>query len=85
VLVLNIHISSKTSAPIEFPDSEENLPDEHARLLFRCSSILPEVMRSYAQQMGYRMSDSSRGFVFNADMVSIIKFLDIGTKVSDLR
>ncbi len=85
VLLLNVHISSNRTAPIEFPDSEEHLPDEHARLLFRCSSILPEVMRNYAQQMGYPMTEQSRGFVFNADMVSIIKFLDIGTKVSDLR
>lgn len=85
VLLFNIHISSNKTSPIEFPDSEENLPDEHARLLFRCSSVLPEVMRSYAQQMGYKMTDTTRGFVFNADMVAVIKFLDIGTKVSDLR
>ena len=85
VLLFNVHISSKKASPIEFPDSEENLPDEHARLLFRCSSILPEVMRNYAQQMGYAMTDLTKGFVFNADMVAVIKFLDIGTKVSDLR
>ncbi len=85
VLLFNVHISSKKVSPIEFPDNEENLPDEHARLLFRCSSILPEVMRNYAQQMGYTMSDLTKGFVFNADMVAVIKFLDIGTKVSDLR
>ncbi|MBW7886468.1 MAG: VWA domain-containing protein, partial [Caldilineaceae bacterium] len=38
-----------------------------------------------AQQEGYTVSENSRGFVFNADMVSLIKFLDIGTRPSNLR
>lgn len=85
VLLFNLHISSQRATPIEFPDSEGGLPDQFARLLFSMSSSLPEYMRKIAQEEGYRVSDGARGFVFNATMVAIIKFLDIGTRPSNLR
>src|SRR5215813_12836901 len=85
VLLFNLHLSSHRAAPVEFPDSEAGLPDQYAQLLFRLSSLLPEYMRSIAQQEGFRVSDGTRGFVFNADMVSVIRFLDIGTRPSNLR
>ncbi len=85
VLLFNIHISSHRATPIEFPDKESGLVDDFARLLFRMSSPLPEYMGSAAQQEGFRVSDETRGFVFNADMVSVIRFLDIGTRPSNLR
>ncbi len=49
------------------------------------SSPLPEHIRSAAEQEGYAISENSRGFVFNADIVSVIRFLDIGTRPSNLR
>jgi hypothetical protein len=61
------------------------LPDKYAKLLFKMSSVLPEYMRTIAQQEGFSTSDSTRGFVFNADIVSVIRFLDIGTRPSNLR
>jgi hypothetical protein len=85
VLLFNVHLSSQRAAPIEFPDSEAGLLDQFARLLFRMSSPLPAYMRSIAQQEGYRVSEGTRGFVFNADMVAVIRFLEIGTRPSDLR
>jgi len=85
VLLFNIHLSSKGGSPIEFPDTPANLPDQYAQLMFDLSSTLTATMRSIAQQEGYAASESSRGFVFNADMVSVIKFLDIGTRPSNLR
>ena len=86
VILFNIHLSSqKVDHPIEFPDNEAGLPDQHARLLFQFSSPLPDYMRNFAQQEGFRVSEGSRGFVFNADMVSVIRFLDIGTRPSNLR
>jgi hypothetical protein len=85
VLLFNLHLSSQRSTPVEFPDSEGQLPDEYARLLFQLSSVLPAYMRSVAAQEGYSVSDGSRGFVFNADIVSVIRFLDIGTRPSNLR
>jgi hypothetical protein len=85
VLLFNLHLSSRKASPIEFPDSENSLPDEYARLLFGMSGKLPEYMRNIAQQEGFNVSDNTRGFVFNADIVSVIRFLDIGTRPSNLR
>jgi hypothetical protein len=85
VLFFNVHLSSDRSAPIEFPDSETSLPDKHARLLFNLSSVLPPYMREVAQSEGYNVSGATRGFVFNADIVAVIRFLDIGTRPSNLR
>jgi uncharacterized protein YegL len=85
VLLFNLHLSSQRAASIEFADSEQELPDEYARLLFRMSSVLPEYMRNIAEQEGFRASEETRGFVFNADIVAVIRFLDIGTRPSNLR
>lgn len=84
-LLFNVHLSSHPSAPVEFPDSESGLPDQYAQLLYRLSSPLPPYMRGIAGQEGYTVSDGTRGFVFNADIVSVIRFLDIGTRPANLR
>lgn len=84
-LLFNVHLSSHRSAPVEFPDSESGLPDQYAQLLYRLSSPLPPYMRGIAGQEGYTVSDGTRGFVFNADIVSVIRFLDIGTRPANLR
>lgn len=85
LLLFNVHLSSRSGNPIEFPDTADNLPDEFSKLLFRMSSTLPDHMQSIAKQEGFSISGGSKGFVFNADMVSVIKFLDIGTRPSNLR
>ncbi len=85
VLLLNIHISSTRGSPIEFPDSDAGLPDENARRLFHASSILPPHIQSAAKQEGLMVTELTRGFAFNADLVSLIRFLDIGTRPSNLR
>ncbi len=85
VLLFNVHLSSSRSSPFEFPGSESELPDQYAKQLFNMSSPLPEHIRGAAEQEGYAISENSRGFVFNADIVSVIRFLDIGTRPSNLR
>jgi hypothetical protein len=85
VLLFNCHISSDGSAPLLFPDNDAGLPNDYARLLFNMSSFLPQAMRSAAQQEGQTASDGARGFAFNADTVTIVQFLDIGTRTSQLR
>ncbi|NMO15872.1 VWA domain-containing protein [Pyxidicoccus fallax] len=85
VLLLNVHLSSHPAMPIQYPDAEAGLPDAHARLLFQLSSPLTPGMRSAAPEEGLHLSDAARGFVFNADIVSLIKFLNIGTRPSNLR
>jgi hypothetical protein len=80
-LLFNVHISSRAERAMEFPDREESLPDSNARRLFRMSSPLPPPMHGPARQAGIPVSSGTRGFVFNADMASIVRFLDIGTRV----
>lgn len=85
VMLLNLHLSSQKATPIQFPDNEENLPDEFAKRLFYMSSLLTSNMRKEAEQERITTSEKTRGFVFNADMIAVIKFLNIGTRPSNLR
>jgi hypothetical protein len=81
VLLFNLHLSDKPGKPIEFPEQEAKLPDNFARLLFRMSSPLPATMWGAAREKGLRPGPNTRGFVFNADLDSVIRSLDIGTRV----
>jgi len=85
VLLFNINFSSHKAAPIEFPDTDQHLPGKYAKQLFHMSSRLPKHMSAIAQQeYGIITSAQTRGFTFHADMVALIKFLDIGTRPSHL-
>lgn len=85
VLLFNLHVSGGHAAPIVFPAAETGLPDDFAQLLFGMSSPLPPHMRAYATSQSVAVSEGSRGFVFNADITSVVQFLDIGTRATDLR
>lgn len=84
-LLFNCHISGAEGASVLFADHEEGLPDQFAKMLFKMSSELPVGIRESAEREGYDVSNSSRGFAFNADLVELIRFLDIGTRPSNLR
>jgi hypothetical protein len=81
-LLFNAHVSSRVAAPVEFPATEDGLPDNFARLLFRMSSPLPPRLLEAARAEGFAGMPGTRGFVFNADLVSVVRFLDIGTRVA---
>jgi hypothetical protein len=82
VLFFNAHLSSTPARPIEFPSEEKQLTEPEARLLFRMSSVLPPKLQEAARNEGFRTDGNTRGFVYNADLVSVIRFLDIGTRVT---
>jgi hypothetical protein len=85
VLLFNINFSSHQAHPLEFPDTDRNLLDKYAKQLFQMSSLLPDYMRKIAaHEYNISVSETTRGFTFNADMVALIKFLDIGTRPSNL-
>jgi hypothetical protein len=84
-LLFNVHLSEKRAPTVEFPDSDESLPDTFARRLFGMSSPLPPHLQQAARQEGYAVGDATRGFVFNADATAVIQFLDIGTRPANLR
>ena len=81
-LLFNIHMSGRTDPPIMFPGDDGSLPDDFARQLFSMSSLLPESFVDIANAEGFSVTDTSRGFAFNADLVAVIQFLDIGTRIT---
>jgi hypothetical protein len=85
VLLFNVHLSERRAPSVEFPASDEVLPDSFARRLFSMSSTLPPHLQNAARQEGYMVEDATRGFVFNADAAAVIQFLDIGTRPANLR
>lgn len=82
LLLLNLHVSDGVGSAITFPDSESNLPDEYAKMLFRMSSNLPQALTSYARTKGYTVGAEAKGFMYNADATDIVQFFDIGTKAA---
>ncbi len=82
VLLFNCHLSMTNAPSSIFPSTEEGLPDDLARILFRMSSVLPNIFYQNAQAEGYSVQQGARGMAFNADMVVLIKFLDMGTRAA---
>lgn len=85
VLLFNLHVDNEAGDEILFPSSEDELPDEYGKLLFRMSSPFPEHLASVAQGMGYDVSGDSRFFAYKAGMDFIGHFFEIGTRASQLR
>ena len=79
VLLFNVHISSVNEDPSVFPDSEGSLSDKYAKQMFNMSSLLPEYIRREADTLGYNLTSTSRGFIFNADSSLLTRFLNFGT------
>jgi hypothetical protein len=84
-LLFNVHISEKGGSPIVFPSSNEQLPDDFARLLFGMSSRLPATMAREATKVGYSAGEESRAFVYNAAAEHVVGLLEIGTRPANLR
>jgi hypothetical protein len=85
VLMFNAHLSGSPVPPVCFPDVEAAVPEKYGKLLFRMSSILPPKLMAAARDEGFAIAGPARGFVFNADLVAVIRFLDIGTRVATPR
>jgi hypothetical protein len=82
VLLLNCHLSMTQAQQVLFPSTPSGLPDELARVLFHMSSVLPEQFYRSAITEGLRLQPGARGMAFNADMVVLVKFLDMGTRAA---
>jgi hypothetical protein len=82
VLLFNCHLSMTKANPFMFPAAEEGLPDELAKVLFRMSSVLPEPFMKHAAEELFPLQPGARGMAFNADMVCLIQFVNMGTKAA---
>jgi len=86
VLLYNLHVSSAGGEPVRFPVSESLLPNSHAQLLFRMSSLFPEHVRQYANEAhNISLAAESRAMIFNAEAEELVKFLDIGSRPAAMR
>ncbi|MEU5322879.1 vWA domain-containing protein [Streptomyces sp. NPDC021056] len=77
-LLFNLHISSDVATPTQFPSTGTGLPPMGAKL-FSISDVLPPDMRDTAMDLGMKVEQGARGFVFNASMQSVMLFLNVGT------
>src|SRR5216117_2092342 len=84
VLLFNIHLSSTAGPSIELPGNGNKLPDKHAKQLFEASSTLTPFMVARATELGMPAEENSRGFIFNAQPLHVIHFLDIGTRPANV-
>jgi len=80
LLLFNAHISAISGKTVLYAESEAALPDQFGQTLFRMSSLMPPQFQELAGSRGLKISSRSRGIAFNADLVTVIEFLDIGTK-----
>ena len=92
VLLFAVHISDdEKKVPTHFPSREQGLISmgegaDDSKMMFRLTSVLPEGARQAAASLGFTVDEDSRGFVLNADAVSLAQFMDIGTRgASNLR
>jgi hypothetical protein len=81
-LLFNLLLSSGEGVPSYFLSDEGLLADVYSKLLFRMSSELPPKLMEAARSEGFQVAPKARGVVYNADPTAVVRFLDIGTRVT---
>lgn len=80
-LLLNAFLSPSEAPITAFPNSARGLPAPGPEL-FEMSSPLPEPMIRNARAARMPVEPGARGFVFNADFATLVKFLTVGTQLT---
>jgi hypothetical protein len=78
-LMLNAFLAASDRPVTSFPSTADNLPRPGPEL-FAMSSLLPDKMIDNARAAHVDVRPGARGFVFNADLATLVKFLEIGTR-----
>lgn len=80
VLVFNAHIGDGGQM-VAYPASEDEvaIDGEEAEFLYRISSEIPSGYKEAATKNELNIKDGSRGCVFHADAVGLIKLIDFGS------
>jgi hypothetical protein len=84
VLLFNAVVSSEAGAPTLFPVRPDAISDAFGVGLWALSSTLPAFMVDAARRRGIDVQTGGRGFAFNADLQSLVAFLNIGTDTGHL-
>jgi hypothetical protein len=83
VLLFNWLVSNRSGSPITFPARNAALPDDdYLWRLFWMSSEIPASMLQEARDEGFVVAEGSRGVAFNAELVDLVRFLNVGTRKS---
>lgn len=83
VILFNVHTRAHSLNPILFPNSEAQLPDEYASMLYQGASVLPDFMqRTATQDYQLNVAPGAKAFILNADFDLVITAIDIGTRPS---
>lgn len=81
VIILNAHISDASAGKIELPSNDSGFNNNgFAKFLFDISSVLPNNLAESAKNSGFNVQPNARGFVFNADVETLIKLLNFGSQ-----
>jgi hypothetical protein len=78
-LSCHLHLSSRSPCIVHYPASDAGLPEPYAVRLFSMSSVLPDAMANGLRHEGLQLQAGARAFVYNADLTSVIRLLEIVT------
>ena len=81
-LLLNAHIAEESHGQIILPrDNRAFSRDDYANFLFDISSPLPDKLARAASAAGFNdiAAGITRGFIFNADAETLVRFLNFGS------
>jgi len=82
LILMNAHIANVSGLTLNLPNTKEAIQgNQYAEFLFDISSVLPEPLANNAKGCGFPVQDNARGFVFNADAETLVRFLNFGTKL----
>lgn len=82
LILLNAHISSQSGLKLELPNTKDAIQgNNYAEFLFNISSVLPDTLANNARSSGFNVQVGSRGFVFNAEAETLVRFLNFGSKI----
>jgi len=82
LLLLNAHIANESGIEIKLPNTKGAIEgNQHASFLFDTSSVLPDPLAESAKAAGFNVQDGAKGFVFNADAETLVRFLNFGSKI----
>ena len=79
-LVCNVHLSETQAAPVFLPSTEDALPDDFSKNLFRASSEVPEIMARVGREKDkLDIPENARLFAYNADPTLLLKLLTLAS------
>ena len=81
-ILFNVHITNLPDAPVLYPASESEVPnDRYAKLLFSMSSVIPERSRQLLESLlGRSVAVGARGLIFNGDATSVRLMFNFASK-----